>query len=111
MNVIFVSNKFERECNEQRLLVKKHGSIRAKKIRLRLDDLSAANNLEELRHAPGRCHELTGDRSGQLSMDLDHPYRLIFEPANEPIPRKDDGGLDWTKVTAVQIIGVEDTHV
>jgi proteic killer suppression protein len=63
-----------------------------------------------MRHVPGRCHEVVGNRAGQLSLDLDHPYRLIFEPANDPIPRKDDGGLDWTKVTAVIIIGVEDTH-
>ncbi len=66
--------------------------------------------MEELRHLPGRCHELIGNRAGQLSLDLDHPYRLIFEPADEPIPQKDDGGLDWTMVTSVVIIGVEDTH-
>jgi proteic killer suppression protein len=43
-------------------------------------------------------------------MDLDHPYRLIFEAANDPIPRKEDGGLDWMKISAIVIIGVEDTH-
>ncbi len=63
-----------------------------------------------MRNLPGRCHELLHDRVGQLSLDLDHPYRLIFEPADEPIPKKPDGGIEWTKVTAVMIIGVEDTH-
>jgi proteic killer suppression protein len=72
--------------------------------------LQAVDNLEMMRYLPGRCHELKGDRSGQLSLDLDHPYRLIFEPANNPAPRKADGGLDWKGVTAVVIIGVEDTH-
>ncbi|MFP4441147.1 MAG: hypothetical protein ACLFVO_28250 [Chloroflexaceae bacterium] len=43
-------------------------------------------------------------------MDLDHPYRLLFVPANDPIPRKDDGGLDWASITAIEIIEVEDTH-
>lgn len=43
-------------------------------------------------------------------MDLVHPYRLIFEPANEPAPLLSDGGLDWDRVTAVRIIGVDDTH-
>lgn len=37
-------------------------------------------------------------------------YRLIFEPANDPIPLKEDGGLDWKNITAVNIIGIEDTH-
>ena len=46
----------------------------------------------------------------EQTKDLDHPYRLILEPANVPAPRKPDGGLDWTEITAVMIIGVEDTH-
>lgn len=36
--------------------------------------------------------------------------RLIFEPADNPIPIKPDGRIDWKKVTAIKIIGVEDTH-
>lgn len=59
---------------------------------------------------PGRCYELIGNKSGQLSLDLVHPYRLIIKPANNPIPKKDDGGLDWRKITAIKIIGVENTH-
>ena len=34
----------------------------------------------------------------------------LFEPASNPLPRKKDGGLDWTKVTAVRILEIEDTH-
>jgi proteic killer suppression protein len=110
MEIVFKNNKFEKECNNQRLLEKKYGQDRAKRIRRRLDDLRAASVLEDMRNLPGRCHELLHDRAGQLSLDLDHPYRLIFEPADEPIPKKPDGGIEWTKVTAVMIIGVEDTH-
>ena len=61
----------------------------------------------------GRCHELTeGRRRGQfhLSVDLDHPYRLIFVPDHDPIPKREDGGLEWSQVTAIKILGVEDTH-
>lgn len=76
---------------------------------LRLNDnevvtLATANNQPLL--PLGRCHELLYNLSGQLSLDLDHPYRLIFESANEPIPTKPDGGINWTKVTAVMILGV-----
>ncbi len=110
MDIVFKNNKFQEECINQRLLEKKHGQKRAKCIRRRLDDLRAAEVLENMRSLPGRCHELLHNRSGQLSLDLDHPYRLIFEPADEPIPTKSDGGIDWTKVTAVRILGVEDTH-
>ncbi|WP_419934156.1 killer suppression protein [Candidatus Palauibacter sp.] len=79
-------------------------------MRRRLDDLRAADNLEVMRGLPGRCHELRGQRAGVLSLDLHHPYRLLFEPADEPVPRKVDGGLDWGRVVAVRILGVEDTH-
>lgn len=110
MDIEFKNKKFEEECNKQRLLEKQYGQRRAKRIRRRLDDLRAAAVLEDMRFLPGRCHELLHNRAGQLSLDLDHPYRLIFEPASEPIPTKSDGGIDWTKVTAVRIVGVEDTH-
>lgn len=110
MDIVFENNKLQKECNDQRLLEKNHGKDRAKRIRRRLDDLRAANVLEDMRNLPGRCHELLHDCSGQLSLDLDHPYRLIFEPADEPIPTKPDGGIDRNKITAVTIIGVRDTH-
>jgi len=110
LDILFSSKKFNKECNDQRLLIKRQGQRRARRIRARLDDLRAAANLDTMRFLPGRCHELKGDRSGQLSLDLDHPYRLIFEPANQPVPTKPDGGLDWKAITAIRIIGVEDTH-
>lgn len=87
------------------------GKKRTQKLKQRLLELSAAAHLGQIsRVPPPRCHELSGDRSGQLSVDLDHPYRLIFIPANDPIPKKDDGGLDWSAVTAVEILEMVDTH-
>lgn len=102
--------------SQDKELVKKHGPDRAKKIQIRMRELQAALNLGDFaRHKTGRarCHELIyGGREYHLSMDLDHPYRLIFTPDYDPdeIPRKEDGGLDWSRVTAIKIMGVEDTH-
>jgi proteic killer suppression protein len=31
-------------------------------------------------------------------------------PSHKPVPEKPDGGLDWKQVTAIKIIGIEDTH-
>jgi proteic killer suppression protein len=85
--------------------------VRAKLLERRLKAFRIAENLEEIRFLPQvRCHELKGDRQGTLSVDLDHPYRLIFEPADDPVPRKSDGGLDWTQVTAIRILAVENYH-
>lgn len=75
-----------------------------------MDIVFKTKRLEVMRRLPGRCHELKGELAGILSLDLRHPYRLLFEPADEPVPVKPDGGLDWAGVTAVRILGVEDTH-
>lgn len=111
MVIIFKATKLKKECNNENLLVKRFGARRANLLKRRLNELQAALSLDVLRSLPqARCHELKGNRKGQVSVDLDHPYRLIFEPADNPIPKKPDGGLDWNKVTKVRIIGVEDTH-
>lgn len=111
MEISFASTKLEKECNQEKLLIRKYGPEQAKLIRRRLDEIRAADSLETLGKLPqARCHELKADRAGQISVDLKHPYRLLFEPAHEPVPRKPASGLDWAKVTAVRILEVEDTH-
>jgi proteic killer suppression protein len=50
------------------------------------------------------------DSLGVFSFDLDCPYRLLFGPECDPVPRKEDGGIDWTRVQAICIRSVEDTH-
>ncbi len=109
MEVLFDDDDLAGTFRNPRELRKKHGVIRAKKIQQRLADLEAAATLAVMRSLPGRCHELRGDRAGQLSLDLDHPYRLLFRPAGSPAPGP-GGGLDWSAVRAVVVIGIEDTH-
>jgi plasmid maintenance system killer protein len=110
VDILFKERKFGKQCNRQSDLVRMQGARRAQPIRARLDALYAATYLSDLRNLPGRLHELKGNRKGQLSFDLDHPYRLIFVPSHEPVPSTEDGGMDWTRVTAVKIFGIEDTH-
>jgi proteic killer suppression protein len=82
-----------------------------RKLKQRLMELNAASCLADISKVPpSRCHQLSGDRDGQLSVDLEHPHRLIFIPANDPIPVTKDGGLDWTKVTEIEIVEITDTH-
>ena len=110
MDILFKTKRLEKRCNSTRHGNREWGPDGAARLRRRLDDLRAADNLEVMRVLPGRCHELKGRSAGVLSLDLKHPYRLLFEPADEPVPRKPDGGLDWAEVFTVRILGVEDTH-
>ncbi|NJL27190.1 MAG: killer suppression protein [Thermoanaerobaculia bacterium] len=110
MEVIFATQKLRKECNDSKKCQRSHGPRRARLIGLRLDELRAAENLADVRQLPhARCHELHGNLAGLLSVDLDHPYRLL-SGRDDPPPTRSDGGLDWENVTAVLILRVEDTH-
>jgi proteic killer suppression protein len=111
MDISFHTSKLHKECNDYKKLVKAYGDLCANLIRRRLDDLADAETLDDLRRLPQvRCHELKGNRQGQLALDVKHPKRLIIKPNHEPIPLKPEGGLDWQAVTAVILLGVEDYH-
>lgn len=74
-------------------------------------ELKAADTLADISALPpARCHQLSGDRAGQFAVDVQHPFRLIFEPADDPVPRKEDGGIDLTRVRAIRILEVTDNH-
>ena len=114
MKVGFKTKKLQKQFEDGSKLEAIHGSKRAKKIRIRLKELRAAESLQDLSppfSGGARCHELPhGKRKGQISVDLDHPYRLIFTPGQNPAPEREEGGLDWSKVDSIIIIGIEDTH-
>ncbi len=111
MIIYFRTKKLHKVCNDTKLSKKELGLEMARKLQQRLMELKAASCLDDIsRLPPQRCHLLTGNRDGQLSVDLKHPYRLFFIPANEPIPKTKDGGLDWHKVTEIEIIEIIDPH-
>lgn len=111
MDILFRDQKLAQICGSDALRIRKYVPMCAELLRQRLAQFRAAKNLGVLRWLPQvRCHELKSDREGTLAVDLGHPYRLIFEPANNPIPRKTDGGLDWTGVTVIRVLSVEDYY-
>jgi proteic killer suppression protein len=111
MQVSFATRGMQKACSSDAGMRKKWGVQMARKLQQRLMELTAAETLADFGSLPNaRCHELKGDRGGQLSADLVHPYRLIIEPDHRPVPRKQDGGLDWVQVTKIVVIEVCDTH-
>lgn len=114
MNITFGSTKLNKQLNDEKVMVRVHGPLRSKILKIALTQLRAAPNLGIFAppmSPPHRCHELTGgNRKGQLTVDLDHPYRLVFKPNHNPLPQRAEGGLDWQLVTAIEIIEIEDTH-
>jgi proteic killer suppression protein len=111
MVIYFKTKKLQKLCSKSAEAIKNLGLKRGKKLMQRMMELAAAETLADIsRVPPPRCHELTGNRKGQLSVDLEHPYRLLFIPANDPIPERNEGGMDWAAITKIEIIDITDTH-
>ena len=108
MDILFKDEKLERMCCEEKVAKKKLGTKSAKKLRTRLADLMAADTMADV--VFGRPHQLKGDLAGCMGLDLDGGCRLVVEAANEPIPTRDDGGIDWTTVDAVRVVLIGDYH-
>lgn len=113
MEIRFATTKLAKLCNSEKSAKRQFGSVGAKRLMQRLEDIASARNLEELMLLPGRAHPMGGGTRGQeaqWTMDLDHPQRLVFVPDHDPLPLRENGGLDVTQVTAVCIREVADTH-
>ena len=65
---------------------------------------------EDVRYLPGHYHELKRDRKGQWGCDLDQPYRLIFEPHEDPVPTDDNGRYIWIEIKGVEIVEIVNYH-
>ena len=111
MDIAFRTRKLEKTFNATDALHRTYGPRMARVIMMRMAVLRAARSLELAPTTPPeRRHQLVGDRDEEFAIDLVHPYRLVFEANHEPVPRKDDGGIDTEQVTAITILDVVDYH-
>lgn len=110
MDIKFDDKKLRKLANDPRKCKQEMGERRATLFLKRLTDLRDAETLEDIRHLPGRYHELKEKRKGEWACDLDHPYRLIFIPQENPIPTNEDGQYIWFEIVGVEIIEIVDYH-
>lgn len=110
LQITYSSNKLKKQLTDIRELVRAYGQL-AKKINQRHEDLASINNLSMMKLFPqANFHELKGDRKGSFAVDVSGNYRMIFIPNHDPVPTKDDGGLDLEAITAITILEIEDYH-
>jgi proteic killer suppression protein len=110
VEISFANRKLQKLCESEKELRKAYGSDGAKKVMSRLSDLRAAATLEDMRNLPGRIHELTGNRAGQLAIDLAGGKRLIIAPTNGWSAEKSEGAHVWNAIDAVQVMEITDYH-
>jgi proteic killer suppression protein len=110
MKIDFKNNFLKKCANNDSFRVTKMGNIRSTLFKRRLDELASAETLESVRYLPGHYHELINTRKGQWSVDLDQPYRLIFEPQETPIPVDKNGVYIWNDIKSIYIIEIINYH-
>lgn len=110
MLVTFASKRLEKDLSSAAAIGRRYGNL-AKRIGMRLEVLFQADCLADVpTDPPPRRHMLSGDLAGCFAVDLSGNWRLVFRPNQAPLPLKEDGGLDLSKVTSIEIVDVVDYH-
>ncbi len=79
MDINYKNKKLKKICTDTSEATKKYGSSMAVKIAQRIQEITAAESVEQMiQFKVGRCHPLTEDRKNQYAVDLVHPMRLVF---------------------------------
>jgi proteic killer suppression protein len=114
MDIYVSDNDLRAAISDEAACRRQYGADTARKVTLRVAALRAADSLADFwppKSGPERCHALKGDRAGTFSVDLKQPYRLLFEPYEATAtPDRSDERLRWKSITAIHILGIEDTH-
>jgi proteic killer suppression protein len=111
LDIFFKNSKLQRVCNSGALLQKNYGTENSKRIRVRLAVLAAATSLADVPvKLPERCHPLTGPRAGCFAIDLLHPFRLVFCPADAGGRRVAGAQPRLRTVLAILVLEIVDYH-
>ena len=89
MDIYFRTKRLQKLCSISREAQRHLGAKRARRLQQRMMELKAAISLDDIsRLPPARCHELTGNRKGQLSVDSTVGSGTTFT-IKLPIQKKD----------------------
>ena len=104
MLITYSTKKIEKKLMDMRLL-KKYYSNDYNKIRNRLSELQAANNLSEISECPPpRRHKLSGNLQDCWGIDFSKNDRFIIRPMG-----KFDIN-DVSSITEIEIVDLDDYH-
>jgi plasmid maintenance system killer protein len=110
MEIEYSTNKLKKQFSNASEIKKAFG-VNAKRVSSRIDDIITSPNLAVLMQLPAaNCHPLKGNNQDKWALDISANYRLIFEIVNNPIPLKEDGGINTIKVTHIRIVETTDYH-
>ncbi|UNC93507.1 hypothetical protein [Candidatus Contubernalis alkaliaceticus] len=102
MEVRFKNNKIKKQCEDPRRAQKDYGLRMGVLLTQRVGELIAATSLLDIKYIlSARLHELEGTRANEYSVDLVHPYRLVFTPITE-------GDVKVNELQSIHIVRIEE---
>ena len=114
MEIFTKDTKLGAALMDEGVCKRRFGTKMANKLKIRVAELRAAESLATFwppESAPERCHELKANRRGIFSIDLNHPYRLLFKPLEDDPPQDRSNEQEhWASITKIELITIEDTH-
>ena len=114
MEIFAKDNKLKAALEDEAVCKRRFGAAMSKKLTARLAGLRAATSLAAFwppNSGPERCHELKADLAGTFSIDVEQPYRLLFRPIEDAPAQDRSNELErWGSMTAIEVVGIEDTH-
>jgi len=101
MEIEYKSNSLRKKCEQ----ADRYYGLQAKKLTQRLGQLYAAQDLTDIQKiGSARLHQLEGDLEGCFAVDINHPFRIVFEPVGDfDIP-------DYSTIKAIKILEIVDYH-
>lgn len=108
MELFFATARLAKACSSDKEMRRQFGTVRARRLAVRLQQLRLADSLADLEGVAGRFHELTQDLDGQYAVDLDGPYRLLFSAVGADGIRR--AAVDRSADVAVVVEGIHDYH-
>jgi proteic killer suppression protein len=104
MVVRFKSNKLKKQCEDPRIAMRDFGKDIGYRLTQRINELRQAKDLSEIAKIPAaRLHPLAGSRLNEYSVDLVHPFRLVFIPITDEAP-----AFDLADLSTIHIIRIEE---
>jgi len=85
MELRYASNELERQCTDESYMKRKLGEERAKKLKLRINELRQVSAMNDLLLLAGKWELLKQNRAGQWSGRLTGNWRVIAEPDGKAI--------------------------
>jgi toxin HigB-1 len=108
LQLAFESKYLRTICEDEVQAKIEVGETVAKTLKHRLADLRAATSVKDL--VAGKPRLLPAPEANNMAVDLCEGRRLVFSAnhVNNPTGREDN--LDWSRVTRIKILRIEEGH-